>query len=93
MPRRQLQQLEQYKLTTKTNPHWLQKGVRFKKIDLYREEFQGPTALLVVFREHERKPGAPFPFNVRGPLRIGRVNLRPPLQVAVNELSNLDLSD
>ena len=76
-----------------TNPHWLLKGVRLEKIVPYREEFQGPAAMLVVFREHERKPEAPFPFNVRGPLRIGKVSTRPPVHAAVKELADLALSD
>ena len=93
VPRRHLQLLEQYELTAKTNQHWLLKGIRFERIDLYRQEFQGPAALLTVFRDHERKPGAPFHMNVQGPIRIGRVNLRPPAQVASNELAYPDSSD
>ena len=49
--------------------------------------------MLVVFQEHERKPGAPFPFNIRGPLRIGKVTTRPPVHAAAKELEDLDLSD
>ena len=56
-----------------TNQHWLLKEIRFKKLVLYRKEFQGPSAQLVVFREHELKPGATFHINVPGLLQIGKV--------------------
>ena len=91
--RKVLQQLEQYDLPVETNPHWLSKGVRLEKVVPYRDEYQGPAALLMVLREHERKPGAPFPFNVSGPTRIGKVNTRPPIHTAVKELADLSLSD
>merc|ERR1711929_50033 len=91
--RRVLRQLEQYDLPVETNPHWLAKGLRLEKVVPYRDEFQGPAALLVVTREHERKPGAPFPFNVNGPVRIGKVSTRPLVHTAVEELADLNLSD
>ena len=91
--RKVLQQLEQYDLPVETNPHWLLKGIRLEKVVPYRDEYQGPAALLMVLREHERKPGSPFPFNVSGPTRIGKVNTRPPIHTAVKELADLSLSD
>ena len=91
--RKVLQQLEQYDLPVETNPRWLHKGIRLEKVVPYRDEYQGPAAMLVVLREHERKPGSPFPFNVSGPTRIGKVNTRPPIHTAVKELADLSLSD
>ena len=73
MPGHRLQQLEGHELKPETNQHWLLKGIRFEKLALYRKEFQGPAAQLVVVREHELKPGAPFHLNMQGPLRIGKV--------------------
>ena len=91
--RKVLRQLEQYDLPVETTPHWLSKGIRLEKVVPYRDEFQGPAALLIVLREHDRKPGSPFPFNVRGPTRIGKVSTRPPIHTAVEELADLNLSD
>ena len=91
--RKVLQQLEQYNLPVETNPHWLHKGIRLEKVVPYQDEYQGPAAMLIVLREHERKPGSPFPFNVSGPIRVGKVNTRPPIHTAVKELADLSLSD
>ena len=93
VPRRVLHQLEQYDLPVETNPHWLSKGLRLEKVVPYRNEFQGPAALLVVTREHDRKAGSPFHFNVRGPTRVGKVSTRPPIHTAVEELADLNLED
>ena len=93
LSRKALRQLEQYDLPVETTPHWLSKGIRLEKVVPYRDEFQGPAALLMVLREHERKPGAPFPFNVSGPLRIGKVSTRPLIHTAAEELADLNLSD
>ena len=73
VPGHRLQLLENHELKPETNQHWLLKGIRFEKLVLYRKEFQGPAAQLVVFREHKMKPGAPFHMNMPGPLRIGKV--------------------
>ena len=73
VPGHRLQLLENHELKSETNQHWLLEGIRFKKLVLYRKEFQGPAAQLVVFREHKLKPRAPFHMNVPRPLRIGKV--------------------
>ena len=93
VPRRVLHQLEQYDLPVETNPHWLSKGLRLERVVPYRNEFQGPAAMLVVTREHDRKAGSPFHFNVRGPTRLGKVSTRPPIHMAVEELADLSLGD
>ena len=77
VPKDRLRLLENYELAVETNIRWLNKGIRCEKLDPYRQEFQGPAALLTVFREHECKPGSPFHMNVQGPIRIGKLNPRP----------------
>ena len=45
-----LTELTQYDLIPKTNQEWLSRGIRLEEVVLYREEFQGPAAQLIVFR-------------------------------------------
>ena len=52
-----LKEVAKYKLKPKTNQNWLQKGIWLEKVDLHRDEFSGPGALLTVFREHPRIRG------------------------------------
>ena len=70
-----LAEVAKYKLKPETNQSWLQQGVRLEKVDLYRDEFGGPGALLTVFREHPRMGGAPYNVNHPKQTRVGRVIL------------------
>ena len=70
-----MEELAQYELRPETNQEWLNKGIRLKKLALYRDEFKGPGAMLTVFREHPRMGGAPYNVNCLKPTRVGRVTL------------------
>lgn len=70
-----LEELAQYELRPETNQTWLQKGIPFKRLDLHRQEFGGPGALLTVFRDHHRMSRAPYNMNRPKPTRIGRVTI------------------
>ena len=71
-----LTELTQYNLIPETNQDWLSRGVRLEKVVLYREEFQGPAAQLIVFRDHPKMGGAPFNVNRPKTTRVGKVTLR-----------------
>ena len=73
---KQLQDLKGYELRPSTNQEWLQKGIRFENVDLYRKEINGPAAQLVVFRDHPRMGGAPFHTDHPGPTHIGKLEIR-----------------
>ena len=75
IPASQLKALEGYKLRPETTQAWLQKGIRFEKLALYREEVDRPAAQLVVFREHPRMGGSPFHTDHPNRTRIGKVTL------------------
>ena len=53
-----LTEIAKYELKPETNQSWLSQGVRLEKVDLYRDEFGGPGALLTVFRDHPRMGGS-----------------------------------
>ena len=82
VPKARLQLLEDYELAVDTNIHWLSKGIRCEKLDLYCHEFRGPAALLTITREHDRNPGHPFHMKVAGPTRVGK--LTPRLRAGMN---------
>ena len=73
---KQLQDLKGYELRPSTNQEWLQKGIRFENVDLYRKEINGPAAQLVVFRDHPRMGGARFHTDYPGPTHIGKLEIR-----------------
>ena len=73
---KQLQDLKGYELRPSTNQEWLQKGIRFENVDLYRKEINGPAAQLVVFRDHPRMGGAPFHTDHPGPTHIGKLEIQ-----------------
>ena len=75
VPASDFKKLAQYKLRPETNQSWLMKGIRFEKLDLHREEFEAPGALLTVFRDHPRMPGALYNVNKPKPTRVGRVTI------------------
>ena len=77
VPRARLQLLKNYELAVDTNIHWLNKEIRCEKLDPYRQEFQGPAALLTISREHDRNPGHPYHMKVTGPTRMGKLTPRP----------------
>ena len=64
-----------YELKPETNQSWLLQGIWLEKVDLYRDEFGGPGALLTVFRDHHRMAGAPHNVNHPKQTRVGRVIL------------------
>ena len=70
-----LKEVAKYKLKPETNQSWLSRGIRLEKVDIYREEFGGPGALLTVFRDHHRMAGAPHDVNHPKETRVGRVIL------------------
>ena len=71
-----LTELTQYELIPETNQEWLSRGVRLEKVVLYRDEFKGPAAQLIVFRDHPKMGGAPFNVNRPKTTRVGKVTLR-----------------
>ena len=71
-----LTELTQYDLIPKTNQEWLSRGIRLEEVVLYREEFQGPAAQLIVFRDHPKMGGAPFNVNRPKNMRVGMVTLQ-----------------
>ena len=75
---KQLQDLKKrgYELRPSTNQEWLQKGIRFENVALYRDEIHGPAAQLVVFRDHPHMGGAPFHTDHPGPTHIGKLEIR-----------------
>ena len=70
-----LTEVAKYELKPETNQSWLSQGIRLEKVDLYRDEFGGPGALLTVFRDHPRMGGAPHNVNHPKQTRVGRVIL------------------
>ena len=72
----QLQGLKGCELRPSTNQEWLQKGIRFEEVALYRKETQGPAAQLVVFRDHPHMGGAPFHTDHPKPTHIGKLEIR-----------------
>ena len=71
-----LTELTQYDLVPKTNQKWLSRGIRLEEVVLYREEFRGPAAQLIVFRDHPKMGGAPYNVNHPKNTRVGRVTLQ-----------------